>query len=294
MENPAVGEFLDGERLVESSRPVARANVSWWTGAGFLVVMLISTLVGGQTPAARAVVSLVWGVAILVLMSAMSAISFYTVKRYRADQRRVEQVGELVQLRRWADAALAVNQYLSQPARTQAFRVQGLVYLSYVLARLHRFEEALKVQNLLLEEGILDESSTATLKISRAMSMLREDHLFDADRAISELRRSVAGGSAGVALVEIYRDVKTGHPEEAVEMFEKKREILRDQLGHRIGDVYALVARAYDLLGREGEAGAAFHDATLLSPVGELFRRYPEVEKLKGKYQPAGAPAEAA
>ena len=31
---------------------------------------------------------------------------------------------------------------------------------------------------------------------------------------------------------EIYRDVKTGHPQEAVEMFEKSLPILRSHLGH--------------------------------------------------------------
>jgi tetratricopeptide (TPR) repeat protein len=294
METGGPSGFLNGERLFESSRPVKRANMTWWTGAGFLIVMLLSGLIGNQTTGTRAVVSFVWGISIIGLMGAMSAASLYTVRRFRADQRRVEQIGELAQLRRWADAAVAVDLYLSQPARTQGFRVQGLVYLSFVLARLHRFEEAINVQNQLLEEGILDEASSATLRISRAMSMLREDHLFDADRAISELRRSVAGGSAGVILVEIYRDVKTGHPAEAVEMFESKLTTLRDQLGHRMADAYALAARAYDMLGREDAAQAAFRSATLLAPVGELFRRYPEVEKLAGRFVPAAAPPEAA
>ncbi len=294
MDQTGPADFLEPDRLVESSRPVPRANVTWWMGGAVLLVLLVSTLVGNQSVVSRAIVSFLWGLAILALMGVMPAISLYAVKRYRADQRRVEQVGEFVQLRRWADAALAVNQYLSRPARNQAFRVQALVYLSYVLARLHRFEESIKVQNQLLDEGILDEPSTATLKISRAMSMLREDHLFDADRAISELRRSVAAGSAGVALVEIYRDVKTGHPQEAIDLFDKKRDVLRDQLGHRIADAHALIARAYDLQNRDAEAASAFRSATLLAPAAELFRRYPEVEKLKGKYEPAPAPPEAA
>ncbi|HEY8747405.1 MAG TPA: hypothetical protein VIM11_05490 [Tepidisphaeraceae bacterium] len=294
METNGPSGFLDGERLLESSRPVVRANVTWWTAGGFLLVMLLSALVGNRTGGSREVVSLVWGLGIMIVMGAMSAASFYTVRQFRADQRRVEQIGELAQLRRWADAAVAVDQYLSQPARTQAFRVQGLVYLSFVLARLHRFADAIALQNRILEEGILDEGSSAALRISRAMSMLHEDHLFDADRAISELRRSVAGGSAGVILVEIYRDVKTGHPEEAIEMFEGKLAILRDQLGHRMADVYALAARAYDMLGREDAAAGAFRSATLLAPVAELLRRYPEVEKLTGRYQAAPAPPEAA
>jgi len=294
MDQPGPADFLDPDRLVESSRPMPRANLTWWMAGAFLLVMLISTMIGNESATSHAVVSFIWGMAILGLMGAISAVSVYTVKRYRADQRRVEEVGDFVQLRRWADAGLAVNQYLSRPARNQVFRVQALVYLSYVLARLHRFEESIKVQNQLLDEGILDEPSTATLKISRAMSMLREDHLFDADRAISELRRSVASGSAGVALVEIYRDVKTGHPQEAIDLFDKKRDVLRDQLGHRLADAYALIARAYDLQNRESEAGGMFRNATVLAPAAELFRRYPEVEKLKGRYDPASAPPEAA
>ena len=127
--------------------------------------------------------------------------------------------------------------------------------------------------------------------------MLREDHLFDADRALAELRRTVASAgveSAGLALVEIYRDVKTGHPDEAVQIFEQRLPVMRDQLGHRVADAYALAARAYDLLGREAEARDAYEKATLLAPPPELSRRYPEVQKLEGRYDPAIAPPEAA
>jgi hypothetical protein len=123
------------------------------------------------------------------------------------------------------------------------------------------------------------------------MAMLREDHLFDADRAIAELRRESAGtDSAGVALVEMYRDVKTGHPAEAVAVFEDKLPAMRDQLGHRVADAYALAARAYHQLGRDAEAQSAFANATLLAPRVELYRRYPEVEPLEAKYQASPAP----
>ena len=100
--------------------------------------------------------------------------------------------------------------------------------------------------------------------------------------------------SAGLALIEIYRDVKTGHPAEAIEMFETKLPSLTEQLGHRVADAYVLAAKAYDLLGRSDDAQATFEKATLLSPLAELARRYPEVESLETKYQPALAPAEAA
>jgi tetratricopeptide (TPR) repeat protein len=100
--------------------------------------------------------------------------------------------------------------------------------------------------------------------------------------------------SAGLALVEIYRDVKTGHPAEAIELFDATLPAMREQLGHRVADAYALVARAYDLLGREAEAQRHYQKATLLSPPQELHRRYPETASLASKYQPAPAPKEAA
>ena len=143
---------------------------------------------------------------------------------------------------------------------------------------------------------MLDPASAYGLRLGRAMALLSEDHLVDADRAISELRRlgPPDRDSGGLALVEIYRDVKTGHPSEAVELFEKRRTSLRDHLGHRVADAYALAARAYDLLGRREEAQDAFAKATLLAPPPELYRRYAEVEKLKDRYTPTPAPPEAA
>jgi len=87
--------------------------------------------------------------------------------------------------------------------------------------------------------------------------------------------------------------VKTGHPDEAIELFERELPKLRDQLGHRIADAWGLIARAYDLRGRDADAARAFRNATLLTPQAELFARYPEVAKLSGRYQPAAAPPEA-
>jgi hypothetical protein len=143
----------------------------------------------------------------------------------------------------------------------------------------------------LLETVRFDENTAHGIRLGRAMAMLHEDHLVDADRAISELRRTTQDRkSAGLALVEIYRDVKTGHPAEAIELFHESLPVLRQQLGHRTGDAYALLARAYDLLGREAEARDAYEKATVLTPISELRRRYPEVAKLSAKFTPAPAP----
>jgi hypothetical protein len=69
---------------------------------------------------------------------------------------------------------------------------------------------------------------------------------------------------------------------------------MREQLGQRVADAHALAARAYDMLGREAEARAAYENATLLSPEVELHRRYAEVRALAGKYPAAAMPPSSA
>ena len=286
--------FLDVERLLESSQPTPRVNLVWWMGGLFLMMMLGTAVAGGRSAEARQAANVISALGMMGVVCAIFFISFFSARRMRAEQQRVESIGEMVQLRRWTEAAMALELYLSQPARTQGLRIQALVYLAPVLGKLDRYSDAITVQNYLIEEGLVDEGGAAAVRMGRAMAMLHEEHLFDADRAINELRRGPAAGSGALALLEIYRDVKTGHPAEAIELFEQKLPTMREQLGHRVSDAYALIARAYDLLGRENEARLAFRNATLLAPLGELLKRYTEIGKLAGRYEPVAAPPEAA
>jgi tetratricopeptide (TPR) repeat protein len=259
-----------------------------------------ATFLSGQSELGRRVVDALSALAMLALIGGMLVLTYFTVRRHRGEQQEVESASELVQLRRWPQAAVLLQEILSKPARSPALRSQALVYLGAVLVRYHRFDDAIAVYDHLLDHNQVDGGAALGLRLGRAMAMLREDHLFDADRAIAECRRIAAGASAGgmdsagLALIEIYRDVKTGHPGEAASLFEEKLPVLRDQLGHRVADAYALAARAYDLLGRTAVARDAYTRATLLAPLIELHRRYPEVEKLAGRYEPAAAPAGAA
>ena len=288
--------FFDVNVLLESSLPRPRAAwLAYGVGAFFLVVVT-AALVGQESAEMQALVRALSGLSLVGLVVVLAVVTYVTVKRYRADQEQLEAAGELVQLRCWPQAVLVLGDLLSRPARSPVLRTRALVYLAAVLGRYHRFDDAILVYNHLLENDLVDEVGAFELKLARARAMLREDHLFDADRAISELRRTrPAEGSAAaahLALIEMYRDVKTGHPAEAIQVFEDKLPALREALGHRVADAWALAARAYDLLGRKVEAQDAFTKATLLAPAVELFRRYAEVEKLAGVYQPAAAPAE--
>ena len=289
--------FLDVRALLESSQPKARVGLFWYALGGFLLVVLAATLLSQGSETGRRLVDALSAVLMVAAIAGMAVFTALTVRKHRGEQQSLEAAGELVQLRRWPEAAGLLREVLSRPSRTAALRGQALIYLASVLARYHRFDDAIAVFDHLLDHDPVDAATAHGLRLGRTMAMLREDHLFDADRALAELRRTVAQAgveSAGLALVEIYRDVKTGHPDEAAAVFEQRLPVLREQLGHRVGDAYALAARAYDLLGRTAEAQDAYTKATLLSPLVELHRRYPEVEKLAGRYAPSPAPPEAA
>lgn len=256
-----------------------------------MIVILMAALTLVSTDEARNVARVMSAVAMIAIVVTLAVFAVNTVKRHRAEQAMVEAAGELVQLRRWPQAGMVLEQILSRPAMTFGQRSQALVYLASVLSRYHRFDDAIIIHNHLIDHDLTDSGTAFSIRVARAMAMLREDHLFDADRAISEMRRLDGDrDSAGLALVEIYRDVKTGHPDEAIDLFQTQLPPLRDQLGHRVADAYALVSKAYDLRAREVEAREAWAKATLLAPPMELVRRYPEVTAIAEKYPAAPAP----
>jgi len=249
------------------------------------------------------VVSIFSAVAMIGVLAGMMIVTLLTVRSMRREREQVEAAEELIQLRRWPEAAMLLQRLLSEPTRTPPARVQGLIYLSSVLARYSRFDDAITVQTHLLQNVNFDRQTAHGLRVGRAMAMLREDHLFDADRAIAELRREMRGDdsfgapaarSAGLALVEMYRDVKTGHPAEALETFQLALATIRNQLGHRAGDAFALAARAYDMLNRADDAKKAWESATLLTPVSEIARRYPELGDMVERYPRIAPPPEVA
>jgi hypothetical protein len=322
--------FLNVPGLLEQSQPRAAGMRLWQAFGLFILVVLVSALLSSQGGEMARLVSFFSYIVMLGLVGGMILISRSAFNQARGEQMMLESVEELVRLRRWPDAAAMLDQLLSRPTRTPQARAQGLIFLTGVLARYNRFDDAIAVQNELLEHVPLDPGTQHGLRLARAMAMLRADHLFDADRAISELRRQVSRAgramiearpeseivpasatgatgeselpnpdqpqslSAGLALVELYRDVKTGHPAEAVELFNSTLPALRSQLGHRLADAHALAARAYDLLDNPAEAQQHYHNATLLSPPVELHRRYPETQALAQKYRSAQPPQEGA
>src|SRR5688572_24124278 len=213
--------FLNVTELLERSMPRHRGGWFWYAAGIFALMVLLSTYAGTQMAEGRNVVEFLSGLGMMVVVLGMGMMFVMTVKAVNREEQRIEAIEELMQLRRWGEAAAMVQSLLEKPTRTPRARVQGLIYLAAVLGRYGRYGDCIAVYDHLLGLEVLDEETTYGLRLGRAMSMLHEDHLFDVDKAIGDLRRSREGQeSAGLALVEIYRDVKTGHPEEAVEIFE--------------------------------------------------------------------------
>lgn len=295
MESPST--FLDVPSLIESSEPRPRPPLVQFLIGGFVAAIVLSWWVGRSSSAGQGqdLLESMIGFGLVGFVGCVTLVGFIAVRRARAEQAAVAAVDELVQLRRWPEAGIMLQAILSQPARSPLARAQSLLYLAMVLARYHRFADSVAVHDYILNEIPLDDATDHGVRLGRAMSLLREDDLLDADRAISELRRTSRGvESAGLALVEIYRDVKTGHAAEAIEIFESRQPVIRRQLGHRAADAWALAARAYDMLDRPDQAASAYENATILMPLGELARRYPEIAPLTSKYKPAPAPTEVA
>ena len=286
-------KFLDPHLLIETSEPTGRSEWFWVVLGTLVLLMLVSSWAGSQAPEIR---GLVRAFTAVMMIGGAAGVGFYTwtLAKGRYDElRRVEALEEMIQLRRWTDAAMTLQPMLSSPMRTAQGRVQALIYLGTVLTKYQRYADAMAVHEYLLAHVAMDDQATHALKCARVMAMLHEDWLVDADRAINELRRDASREtSAGLALVEIYRDVRTGHPVEAIEMFRQRLPQLRRELGHRVADAWALVARAYDMVGQITLAAEAYLNATALAPIAEVSAKYTEVAALTGRYQPAAAPLE--
>lgn len=274
--------FLDVDLLLDASHPRQRGSIFWYFAVLVLLLILLSSYTRWQGQG-NPIIETASALAIAALVLASMGWTWFAARAVQREQSEMEAAAELIQLRRWPEAAMLVQNILTRPARSPSARVQALIYLGSVLARYHRFADAVIVYEHLLDHDI-DPDTAHGLRLGRAMALLREDRLFDADRAIAELRRDGDERSGGLGLIEIYRDVKTGHPNEALETFGRMHVLMKKQLGHRIGDAWGLAARAHDLLNQPEAAQRSWENATALIPPMELVRRYPELAGMSEKY----------
>jgi hypothetical protein len=292
---PPAPSPLDVGSLADASRPKpvfrhAGRVIVFAVVAMFLVVLLPVSL------GTKAIVQvLAWGTIL-----AGAGFVWNLSRSLRDEGRQLDTIEDLLSLKRPGDALPRLVFLLSSPMRSAQGRLRALMLLAATMGRTQRYDEVLAIdEQLLVGEGLVGGAGTV-VKLGRALAMLHADRLYDADRAINDLRRSIDRNPdhandtlawAALRLIELYRDVKTGHDAEAVELFQSHRDRITLGLGHRAGEAHALVAIAHHRLGQADAARAAMASATTLQGVGDLVRTYPELRPLLSLYPPAPAPA---
>lgn len=273
-ELPVMEESLDVDTLLETSQPRDRR-----APAGLLLVGLAMAVALLFRKDEASGLWLLLNVALLVLGGLIVWIVARTARRHRREQELLALVYQNIQFRQWPAAAADLVTLLSTPMLLPQSRIQALIYLSTVLARYQRFADASKVQDYIAEHAQLDPASEQGLRAARIWALLRDDRLVDADRAIIALRRMCgANRSASLAMAELYRDIKTGHGEEALAEFQTDLPMLRRQLGHRSADAWALAACAARGMGKLDDARSMARNALLLGDASEILSRFPETE----------------
>jgi hypothetical protein len=250
------------------------------------MVLIMTATAGGSSALAQGVVS--------VLMAGVILFTLVRAKRMAAQQRReqefLREVDEEIRLGRWFQAGYRLVQVLGMPGVRPHVRFQTLIYLGSVLNYEGRYEEVEKVYNYLLQNPQLPPPIAFSMQCARAYAILRQDRLTDAYEAISRLRRGGApADSAMLTLLEMYRQVMTGHHEDALELFESRRTVLAQQLGHRSSDGWALAAAAADHLGKQEQAETMARNALLLGRAEEISRRFPECSAILERVRAARA-----
>src|SRR5262245_27727555 len=97
--------YLDVPLLMEQSQPHARGGWFWYAAGVFLLVVVGSAYVSAQWPAGVKLVDLASKLFMVGLMVGLAWMTSLTVKRQREEMKRIEGLEELVQLRRWPEAA---------------------------------------------------------------------------------------------------------------------------------------------------------------------------------------------
>src|SRR5688500_9385288 len=105
MDSPQSTNFLDVHELIDRSQPRPRVGWFGYAAAIFLVVVLASALANAYLPGAKGFVDVLSKLAMVAIMAGMALMTHVTVRRQREEMKQVEALEELVQLRRWPDAA---------------------------------------------------------------------------------------------------------------------------------------------------------------------------------------------
>lgn len=219
----------------------------------------------------------------------------YMARRLRDEDAAVGRAEAAIMLRRHDAATWELAALVGAPMLSPLARARALAAYVTMLARTGRHDEAVRATDALLAEGVPD-AMVPALRAVRTIALLRDDRLIDADRAINDLRKLGRDGQPGafLALVEAYRDVRTGHGDDVLSHHTRRRALVRDALGTRVADLDALAAWAALRHGDEPGAAALWRRATVVRPAPELIWLYPELAEVAARLAPPNSPQELA
>src|ERR1700693_2752289 len=109
-------QFLDVQSLIELSESRPRSGWMQFGLAGFLLAMLMSWYVGhsGQSAQSQEILTTVIGLGLATMVLVIGITGAINLRRARAEQATVHAIEELIELRRWPDAAIWLESYLSR------------------------------------------------------------------------------------------------------------------------------------------------------------------------------------
>ena len=122
MSPPSPPPPLDVATLLELSETQPRVNWFWYGLGLFMLLVAMSTFGSAYSATARQAIELL---SVLVLIGLMALIAFmtsFTVRKFRVQQETVEAIEELMQLRRWEEAGMSLQMFLSQPSYSPRLR----------------------------------------------------------------------------------------------------------------------------------------------------------------------------
>jgi hypothetical protein len=238
-----------------------------------------------------------WGLVILILGGVLGMAVWWgsaIAAALQKEDREVTRLEEAIRLKHFEAASWLLAILLSKPMLSPIHRLRALLGYVAMLVRAGRFEDVSLATQIMLSEGVT-EPMVAPLRAANAFALLRDDRLVDAHRAIGDVRKLGRDGAAGglYALLEMYRDVRTGHTAEVIEIHTSRRSEIASALGTRVADADALVAWAHLRLGDIASAERMWRRATLLAQPADLVERYPELKEAASILIPEPVPPEA-
>lgn len=227
-----------------------------------------------------------------ILLGAAVAWVWTRARRQQRVMASLEDAWEAVQFRNWDRAESLLLYVLRRPLPSSPIRVRSFLALAGVADGRRQYDILQHVLLRLLQEYEVDRGLNCFIRIALAGVMLHTDQLTDAIHLIEKLNRETLPQPlrARVELLNLFRSVRMGQVDDALQAADQRRDLFRRYLGTKAGYGYGLLAAAFDRAGNTEQAACFWRDATLLMPPDEMVERFTEMRAVAAKYPPTSWP----